>query len=321
MELSIFRQIQELLMPYAAQKFSELRGSDRQFAHYTSAFAALQIIQKKQVWMRNASIMNDYSEIDHGHDCLNAAWKSKSGVKLQRLLNDIQDGLADDIAKSFDQRKFERDTESYLISISEHGSGTIDESKYGRLSMWRAYGGDTNVAFVFKKDPFISESDATNAYTSPVFYGDEKAFIAEFDKVVSNFEQNIELAKSFGAENIKNTFQMVFHFAALSTKHPGFAEEREWRVILSPTIYGTDKVNFDLETIQDVPQKVYKFPLQNFPENNFVGATLPELLDEIIIGPTEFSFTIYDALVHALENENVENAREKVRVSNIPLRR
>ena len=33
------------------------------FVHYTSAEAALRIIQNKRIWMRNVTAMSDYSEV------------------------------------------------------------------------------------------------------------------------------------------------------------------------------------------------------------------------------------------------------------------
>jgi hypothetical protein len=300
----------------------EVAENGTRFAHYTSAATALKIIQKGEVWMRNASVMNDFSEIKHGQNCLVQAWNHEvHGTKFKSLLEEIEPGLADRLAKSFDDRKFDRDTESYMISISEHGFGTVDEDQYGRLSMWRAYGGDTNVAFVFNNGPFLRESNATNAYTSPVLYCDPERFTDNFVEVVANLEKYLPIAKAMGGERVKGLLESMFHFASLSAKHPGFAEEREWRVILSPTVFPTKKLRWDIEIVDGAPQRVYKFPLKNFPEDGFFGATIPELLEEIIIGPTANSYIIYDALTYALQEAGVEDATAKVRISDIPLRR
>lgn len=40
------------------------------FAHYSSAEAALSIINTKRMWMRNAMSMVDYREVQHGFDIL-----------------------------------------------------------------------------------------------------------------------------------------------------------------------------------------------------------------------------------------------------------
>jgi hypothetical protein len=66
-------RLERIFMPYAmkqrATAFIEQTGKsldaasdqDRlRFAHYTSAEAALSIIESKRIWMRNASCMSDY---------------------------------------------------------------------------------------------------------------------------------------------------------------------------------------------------------------------------------------------------------------------
>lgn len=317
-----FEILSRKLSPYAIAKMEAAKSNDTKFVHYTSAANALSIIKNQKVWMRNASEMNDFSEVQHGQSCLAAAWNDKTqGARFKGLLEGIESGLVDRLAHSFNQREYDRVRESFIISVSEHGNGPIDEDKYGRLSMWRAYGGNTNVALVMNNGPFLRESSATNAFTSPVFYGDPENFVKEFKKVVDILEQEISTARQLGGDAVLRIFQNVFHFTALSTKHPGFAEEREWRVILSPTMFPSDKVGFDLEVVNGVPQRVYKFPLVDYPDESFVGATLPNLLEKIIIGPTASSMTIFDALGGALVQAGVQDGFSRVKVSNIPLRR
>lgn len=322
MSEELVRELWLKLSPYTVEKMEAAKSNGTKFVHYTSASNALSIIQKQKVWMRNASVMNDFSEVQHGQRCLAAAWNDRTqGTRFKGLLEGIESGLVDRLAQSFDQRGHDRERESFIISVSEHGNGAIDEDKYGRLSMWRAYGGNTNVALVMNNAPFLRESSATNAFTSPVFYGDPERFVAAFTLVVDALEQNMALARQLGGEVVKTIFENIFHFAALSTKHPGFAEEREWRVILSPTMFPSNKVGFDLEVVNGVPQRVYKFPLVDYPEEGFYGATLPDLLEEIIIGPTDSAYTIYDALSGALVQAGIADGFSRVKISSIPLRR
>lgn len=310
------------ISPYAMEKIEQAKSANTRFSHYTSAYVATEIIEKNEVWLRNALVMNDFSEVQHGLYCLSEAWKDQDfGGRLRTILDGLKPGLSDELAKGFDERKNDRSAQSYLVSISEHGNGTIDEDKYGRLSMWRAYGGENNVAFVFKNTPFLSESSALMAFTSPVLYADTARFKVEFKRVVENLEAHLDLAKTIGPDLVRQVIENAFHFAALSTKHPGFAEEREWRVIYSPTMWHSDRIKCSVTSVGGIPQRIYKIPLENYLDEGFVGATLPDLLEEIIIGPTENAFAIYDALVLKLEAAGVPNPSEKVRRSEIPLRR
>lgn len=322
MSEKLFNDLWVKLSPYVIEKMEDAKLKRTKFVHYTSAANALSIIQRKVVWMRNASEMNDFSEVQHGQQCVLAAWNDRTqGARLKGLLEGVESGLVDRLAQSFDQRGHDRMRESFIISVSEHGNIETEEDKYGRLSMWRAYGGNTNVALVMRNGPFLRESLATNAFTSPVFYGDADKFVRKFAEVVDAFEQNIGIARQLGGDLVLRIFENMFHFAALSTKHPGFSEEREWRVILSPTMFPSNKIGFDLEVVNGVPQRVYKFPLVDFPEEGFYGATLPDLLEEIIVGPTASAYAIYDALAGALIQEGVKDGFSRVKISNIPLRR
>lgn len=314
--------IMQVTMPHAFRRIAEIRNKGTKFAHYTSAFAALQIIEKKIVWMRNAVVMNDFSEVQHGQECLKTSWHDENvGGRLRALLDRLQPGLTNSVAKEFDSRIHDREVQSYILSISEHGDDTLDEEKYGRLSMWRAYGGNTNVAFVFNNKPFVTESNALNAFTSPVLYCDKHRFKDFFLEIVKGLEDNFNALEQAGPTHVANSLTWAFHFAALSTKHPGFAEEREWRVIHSPSMLPSEKIKFDIETVESVPQKVYKLKMENHPLEGFVGATLPEMLEEIIIGPTRSPWPIYEALATKLEENGVKDAWSKVRISDIPLRR
>jgi hypothetical protein len=60
-------------------------------------------------------------------------------------------------------------------------------------------------------------------------------------------------------------------------------------------------------TIGGIPQPVYKIPLRNIPEEDFVGVEIPELLDRIIIGPTEYPDAIQEAFTDLLSTCGVEN--------------
>lgn len=316
------RVLWDALTPYNLQRLHEAKTKGFSFAHYTSAANALSIIKNKNVWMRNASEMNDFSEISHGHSCLKAAWDDRTqGARIKGLLESVEGGLVERLGQAYNERFYDRARRTFMLSVSEHGQGVIDENQYGRLSMWRAYGGNTNVALVLSSRPFLSETSATQAYTSPVFYGDQSMFIQEFTKVVDAFEENLTLARELGGDAVKSLFENIFHFSVLSTKHPGFSEEREWRVIYSPSLFAADKINLHLEVVNGVPQQVYKFPLVDYPSEGLIGVTLPDLLERVIIGPTNSAETIAEALGLALMQEGVQDWSDRVSLSKIPLRR
>lgn len=103
-------------------------------------------------------------------------------------------------------------------------------------------------------------------------------------------------------------------------KHPGFHEEREWRVIYSPRFERSERLVADIQIIHGAPQRIFKIPLKDFPEEGFVGAEIPSFVERVIIGPTQYPVAIRDAIVGLLDEAGVENAEGKVWTSDIPLR-
>ncbi len=83
--------------------------------------------------------------------------------------------------------------------------------------------------------------------------------------MVDKLESNIQLLSNLGSDEVFEQLQWAFHFAVLSTKHPGFAEEKEWRVVYSPNLFGSS--DFLLPSIKDVsgvPQKIYELILNPY---------------------------------------------------------
>lgn len=309
----------ETFFPYAFGKIKAAHLGGKRFVHYTTAEAAISIIQNKEVWMRKSSYMNDYMEVTHGLDCLKKAHNNnEAGEKLNAIINNIFPNISEEIAETFNGWLPHLENETYITSVSEH---LESENQLGRLSMWRAYGDSIGIALVLNNDAFLSSSDALKAYMNPVGYFTEKQFEEQYLSVISNIEKNQSYIEKMGREDLKGGLFNVYKYAILCTKHPGFEEEREWRVVYSPTLDRSDKLIKDMQTIQGTPQTVYKIPLKNYPEEGFVGAEIPEIIDRVIIGPAEFSGAVFEVFVDLLEKAGVPNPNKIIEVSDIPLRR
>lgn len=116
------KKITSLFMPHAMERLDELEKNEINFAHYTSAFAAIQIIENEEIWMRNAMVMNDFMEVRHGQDCIVASWHDAAiGGRLRKLLGNLDGDLEKSISDAFDANFDERAFQSYLLSVSEHG--------------------------------------------------------------------------------------------------------------------------------------------------------------------------------------------------------
>ncbi|MEP4378300.1 MAG: DUF2971 domain-containing protein [Alphaproteobacteria bacterium] len=264
--------------------------------------------------------MNDISEVEHGFENLrNCFAEEERKDSFFNALNAVSPKLAEETIGLFDDWIDRIRTSTFITCLSEHDQS---EDKYGRLSMWRAYQRDIGVALVLKPDVFRSESDALKVYSSPVAYVDEEEFLGDFIKIVENIRSEQEFLKTVQREHIVAYIFFTLLFAVTCSKNPGFHEEREWRLIHLPGAFTgkVDHLETAVEVIEGVPQIVKKIPLVNIPDQGLVGAEIPEILDRVIIGPSDYHFQIYEAFATTLSELGVEDASSKVYFSEIPLR-
>ena len=311
-------KIQQVFFPYTFAKSIEVFQKKRRFVYYTSAEAAMHIIQDKEIWMRNAMTMNDISEVQHGLDCLSRAWREEAGgEKFKGALEVAFPGLCEEIAKRFDAWQNEFKSNTYLTCLSEHLDA---EDRHGRLSMWRAYGRKSGVALVLNNTPFITVSDELKAYSSPVAYLDDQEMAEQLNAIAINIVREMEFVKSLPQEHVGEIVFAMLRFSVLCTKHKGFQEEREWRILYSPSFGVSPIIRPAVKALNGIPQIVQKIPLRNSPEEGLNGAAIPDLLERLIIGPTEDQAPIFQAFCQLLADAGVAEPHKRIFISGIPLR-
>jgi hypothetical protein len=310
-------EIMSIFLPHLLEAGAGVMGGKR-LVHYTSAEAAFRIITGKQIWLRNANLMNDYSEMRHGLTCLQNAWASPAGVKLQGWLDSKSDGLKDEVLSTFDSHSDSLTNATFLMSLSEHDD---DEDLYGRLSMWRAYGGRAGVALVLNPTMFLSESDEMGVYSAPVVYRDIGEFVNWFEGWVDNIIAAESRIQILDRATLAATMFYAFRTFVLATKHPGFREEKEWRVFHSPNLDAATKwASFDVEIVNGTPQHLVKVNLFDDESVGVIGVGPASLINRVIIGPCESPLPIRNAIGYALDRAEVPDYANKIWMSFIPLR-
>ena len=245
------------------------------------------------------------------------------GGRFRFILNKVSAGISDKISSLLNDHEGTNRFNTFILCVSEHGDGSLGhaEEDHGRLSMWRAYRGSTNVALVLNPAPFQANTNAVAAYTVPVLYRSQLEFEAEFAKYLSLLETKVEDLRRYDLSEVSDMFVRYVLFTILSLKHRGFEEEKEWRVIAAPAYFGARGLTKTVQTIGGLPQIVYTMPLANAPKENLVGMTISELIEKIIIGPTANPIPLRYALAHELELAGVSNPYDRIVMSGIPLRR
>lgn len=310
-------QLFQIFHPFAWSKTAPILAGNRQrFVHYTSADSAMSMLRNKEVWMRKASLMNDFREIEYGLDTLTAAYR-KQPQPLKAAVEHLFPGLSTAVEELFDGWRTSFRDDTFITCMSEHDSS---EDRLGRLSMWRAYGGVASVAFVLNPDVFMSESEVLGATSSPVAYITEEQMDDHMTSLAQSLVENADFLRSKGSAEIHGWLFQSLHFAAICTKHPGFHEEREWRIVYNPKLKAADRMKREIVSIRGVPQPIYKIPLADDAESGLLGADIPKLIDRIIIGPSKHPFELRETFVELLARAGMPEAHQRVWMSEIPLR-
>jgi hypothetical protein len=312
----ILEQLLNIFFPYATKQRNRMKEQNKRLVHYTSAQAAMNIISNKEIWFRQSSCMNDHSEILHGRKCLFSAFHHPDRI-FQKALDTIYPNLSNKVAVEFDALVEKIQDDIYLLCVSEHENS---EDFNGRLSMWRAYGKGNGVAIVMNPEPFHKDTDAFKAYTTPVAYMDPSDFLKQLDGVANSIISNQALLKRYPEQNILNMALVMLRFAMVATKHSGFSEEQEWRVIYKPTIEQSEHMQHAVVDIGGVPQEIYKLPIKNIPSAGVDFLDMNKVINRIIIGPTQYPTALNKAFIDTLTKAGVANAQNKVVNSGIPLR-
>jgi hypothetical protein len=107
------------------------------------------------------------------------------------------------------------------------------------------------------------------------------------------------------------------------SKHEGFAEEREWRIIHHPAFQrqgAQSPLKTSIESFGGIPQIIYKFPIDASFAPEVSDLDFAAMFDRLIIGPTPTPWAMYEAFTRALTAAGVANAGNRVIASGIPLR-
>ena len=317
--MQIPNQYRDIFFPYATRKLLEFQYSHRSFIYYTTAATALKAIRSCEIWMRLTGVMNDHSEVQHGFNCLSTVLSptSPTALLLANSLNGCFQDLYREVNDLFNQWAPSMLSDTFIACMSEHD---IDDHEYGKLSMWRAYGGHAGVAFVLNPEIFFSPTQALATYIVPVLYSNPESLQIELIELANKIHENTSYVQSMGRHKARDTVFHALRFIAVSTKHPAFKEEREWRIVSSPSLQQSEYVKQYQEVIAEIPQPVLKIELKGQPSQGLIGFGLEDFIKEILIGPCEFPNIIYRSICQELQQNGFNNLLKKIRITGIPLR-
>lgn len=302
------------------------------FAHYTSADTALTILRTQTIWLRNARLMNDFSEIEYGRHCWNYMLDSPVGASLRRLVMGIFPELRDHPGMNWSDLQQRLLNQTYLFSLSEHATPGIGKKKldpedyFGRLSMWRAYGVPHGAALRIGKSVLLSETDLLNVYAMPVEYPTPVEFTRSIKKFIRFLRRNRMKVQALGAAQFVANLKFLYLTTLVSTKHPGFSEEREWRLVHSPQyleIFDVGAAHHDVtafidRTLGGVPQEILTLRIDRLREWGLKSARPDSVIERVILGPTQAPRVILDQFLKCMTAMGIP--ADRLIASDVPLR-
>jgi hypothetical protein len=261
--------------------------------------------------------MNDISEVTEGAAIVGAAL-TEHGPNLFKTVR---------FAEMAARFQYDRITpalaqDTYALSLCEHGS----DEQTDRLVMWRAYGHDGHgLCLVLRKDTLLGQK-ANGLFPvawSPIEYDNS----SQLNNRVRRRLEQVEgiFATTKGLNLIPNPSLGAFVAGCVMSlvighKNPAFRDEREIRFIYSNTLRPIRDPKGGGRRVVGTAQKtrnIFALPLRDYPEYP-VNASLPALLDHVIIGPSNQQNEIYKQVRLLLDSNDLSHV--EVRLSDIPYR-
>lgn len=290
-------------------------------AHYTSIPNLESILRTDELWFSNPLCMNDIEEVRFGmiegqrifieSESLKEAISGDDNyAEIVRAFNHFYEGFANEHA-----------ADVYALCLAEHDPENHD----GMLSMWRGYGGSgSGVAIVFDSGKIPYKESEQAIIISRVNYLSKDDRLKWLNSKIDEFSQILagrELARGEIWLAADALFRRIRIFA-LFTKHHGFEEEREWRIIYQrewdqENKYG-DMLNYGISERGLEPKLKLNLLKVEGPEGK--GLPLTEIVHSLILGPAIVSPLAKRAVLRMLDLTGKGGLKGRVIQSSIPYR-
>jgi len=289
-------------------------------AHYTTIETIEKIISSKELWFSNPLYMNDIEEVRFGLIEADTLIRSSSIISdacgTPERTTTFLTAFAD-YSRNYIENHL---ADTYVFCLSEHERNDHD----GLLSMWRGYGGNGNGAAIV-----IDTAKINNLPTSPLVLAR-----VEYGTAQERRDWLVALINKFGAILVvENLPQEQLHVAAcalldrvklfaLFSKHEGFAEEREWRIVYMRDRDQTkvfDPMFGYLTGSRGIEAKL-KFKIAHHPGATAEDLSLTKMVDRIILGPSISSPMAAATFKRMLSQHGETALASRVSASSIPFR-
>ena len=289
-------------------------------AHYTSIDALEKILRTDEIWFSNPLYMNDLEEIRFGILKGQQYFLESTVIKDALGSSERQQLFYDSFDLYFTEYLDKHAFDSYVFCFSEHKLDKPD----GLLSMWRGYGGNGNGAAIVLDAAKIEPMEYSPLIFRPVIYGSYNKRTAWFEKCASKLA-NILICQNIPDDKIYLTSAALFDrlkvFALLS-KHDGFDEEDEWRLVYMADWDhdGRLKTMLDYSCENNSIQPKLKFKVTHIDGVTSQDLSLSKIMHSILLGPCGSSPLNTASVGRMLEKIGKPELKKLLVASSIPFR-
>jgi hypothetical protein len=288
-------------------------------AHYTSAEAALSILDEEQIWLRNVRFMNDYSEIQFGTEAIAEYYNSDAAKEFWKSLSRLSPELKDEVQGHYNSHHEGFFKNTYLTCTVEQPN-VSDQGEIGMLSMWRGYAPRDGVALLVQGGSIFGESPDLAVKMLPCLYSapNQRRVLLECfsQKVIRYIAGNPDVEPNTLSSYLLQSLVIL----VMGLKHQGFHEEREWRIVSTPAFGVDNQTDEQVKVIRGIPQKIRVLQLKD-DGGGSIRLSPRSILRRIVIGPSDHAEALRDLFVELIErNFGFTQASSIVYISDIPIR-
>lgn len=290
-------------------------------AHYTSNSTLESMIRNNEIWFSNPLYMNDLQELRFG--ILEGAEAFRNHDGITKACGDIEryKALSEAFDQYFDQYANKHAIDTYVFCLAEHRPENTD----GLLSMWRGYGGNcSGVALIFDTTKLNHVHGLTPLIISRVTYATEQARREWIARTLAQFA-NLLTKSEVPTEKLYIAAYQLFErikMFALFTKHPGFAEEQEWRAVYLKERDAENKLGEMIDYVVGSRGVEPKLKLKISPLEGIAtgDVSLESLITQIILGPTTSHRLAQESVRKMLTKLGMNQLAERIIASTTPFR-
>jgi Protein of unknown function (DUF2971) len=306
--------------------WADLRGDDSfpakrpLLAHYTSIAVLEAILRNNEVWFSNPLFMNDIEEVGFGINTGATLFLESREIESACGSKQRFEALKSTFNYWYNQFASDHVLDTYVFCLSEH----LKEDTDGVLSMWRGYGGNgSGAAIVFDTAKFSAREESP-LIVAKVDYGTTEERKKWLRERVTQFSEILAKSNIPDDKLVQGSyyfFQRLMMFS-IFTKHRGFKEENEWRVV-----YIRDR---DRAKVLDKMFSYWVGPrgvepklklkiaaIADLPETD---VNLSEIVERVILGPSLSSPLARGSILKMLDTLGRSQLKGRVISSTIPFR-